>query len=229
MEHKKEFLLLLTLLFLPPALIFASRNLLPHSYLFSSLYKLVFLYPLFHRIIFEKKSFIKSLSEHFSWRTFRVSLRKTALFGLLVGLTYYLAYLFFKHNFTTQTIIQNLQESATINTNNLLMIGIYIIFVNSLLEEYFWRGFLFEKLIKNSKPIFAYLITGIAFSFHHLVFYFTWFTWPFLLLATFGLVSFALLMNYIFQKYHDLFSCWLIHLCADTAQILIALKIFGLL
>ena len=75
----------------------------------------------------------------------------------------------------------------------------------------------------------AYIITGFAFSFHHIMFYYDWFTLPFFAIVTIGLTVSAIIMNSIFDKYKDLFSCWLVHALADTAQIGIAMIIFDLI
>ncbi len=146
--------------------------------------------------------------------------------GIFLALIYFLAFLAFKDFISLGEITSGLKDSISLNTTNLIFIGAYIIFINSLLEEYFWRGFVFKKLFSSIKPLQAYLFSGIAFSFHHVMFYYNWFSPLFFILVTLGLVFYAMIMNFIFQKYKDLFSCWFIHIFADIAQIGIGFFIF---
>lgn len=125
--------------------------------------------------------------------------------------------------------MNKLEDVASIGIGNLFLIGLYIIVINSLIEEYFWRGFLFEKLSALINPWAVYALTGVGFSLHHIMFYYDWFSVSIFLLVTSGLVAYAMIMNYIFYRFRDLFSCWLIHAFADSAQIFIAFKIFDLI
>ncbi len=150
------------------------------------------------------------------------------LLGISAAIVYLGTFFLFKGFLDITTITEKLQTLASINTTNIIFIGIYIILINSLLEEFFWRGFLFKKLKENLGNS-SYFISGIAFSFHHVMFFYDWFTLPFFLIVTGGLTIYAIRMNYIFNKYKDLYSCWLIHGIVDIAQILIALMIFRII
>lgn len=229
MSQKKQTLLLLSLIIFPPILILLSRHFLPNNYFFSSLYKLVFLSPFVFAIWSEKKSWKQALFENFSFYNFKQKILPLTLLGIFLASIYLTTFFVLQNLLDISSIQEKLKTLIDINITNLIFIGLYIIIFNSLLEEYFWRGFLFAKLDKLIAPWQAYLITGIAFSFHHVMFYYNWFNFGFFLLATFGLTVYALIMNYIFKKYQDLFSCWYVHIFADIAQIFIAFKIFDLI
>ncbi|PIR78463.1 MAG: hypothetical protein COU28_01345 [Candidatus Magasanikbacteria bacterium CG10_big_fil_rev_8_21_14_0_10_36_16] len=229
MTHKKQLLMLLSLIIFPPIIIVLSREILPNNYFFSSLYKLVFLSPIIFAMWSEKKSWKQALCQNFHFSIFKKNILRLTSLGLFLAGIYLTSFFIFKNFLDINTITDKLSSLIDINLTNLIFIGLYIIIFNSLLEEYFWRGFLFAKLDKLIKPWQAYLITSIAFSFHHVMFYYNWFNLGFFLLATFGLTVYALIMNYIFKKYQDLFSCWYVHIFADIAQIFIAFKIFGLI
>jgi len=177
----------------------------------------------------EKKSFKQALFQNFSFSTFKKNILTLSILGIIFASIYLVSFFVFQNWLDVATIINKLKNLININLENLIFVGLYIIIFNSLLEEYFWRGFLFAKLDKLIKPWQAYLITGIAFSFHHVMFYYNWFNLGFFLLATLGLTIYAMIMNYVFKKYQDLFSCWYVHIFADVAQIFIAFKIFNLI
>jgi membrane protease YdiL (CAAX protease family) len=177
----------------------------------------------------EKKKLKQSLTENFHFIIFKKNIGKLTLLGIFLASIYLASFFIFRNFLDLATITEKLKDLININLTNLIFIGLYIIILNSVLEEYFWRGFLFKHLKNLIKPWQAYLITGLAFSFHHVMFYYNWFNLGFFLLATFGLTAYALIVNYVFHKYQDLFSCWYVHMFADVAQIFIAFKIFGII
>ena len=229
MNTKKQIALLLFLIVLPPFIIFLSRLLFPANYFFSSIYKIIYLSPLLFRIYIEKKTLKKSLFENFSLKNFKKNILSTIIIGAFLATFYISSFVVLNKFLDLQIIIDKLQVLISLNLINLIFIGIYIISINSLLEEYFWRGFLFNNLEKLIKPWMAYTLTGIAFSFHHVMFYYNWFNLTFFLIVTIGLAIYAIIMNFIFQRNKDLFSCWLAHGMVDVVQIFIAFKIFSLI
>ncbi|MGM5488846.1 MAG: CPBP family intramembrane glutamic endopeptidase [Nanobdellota archaeon] len=218
----------LALLILPLLLIILSHHFFPSSYLFSSLYKIIFLFPVAYRVFWQKKGFKPSLGLHFSWRVFKQHIWQVMGFGLLFMGVYLGVFLVVGQFLDLETIAAQLQETIALDVTNLIFIGLYIIIVNSLLEEFFWRGFLFYEMRRRMGPWLAHGLTGLGFSLHHVIFFYEWFSLPFILLATVGLIGYAIIMNLLFEKY-ELFSCWVIHAFADVAQILIAFRVFGVL
>lgn len=222
---KQKLTLFLALLILPPFVIFTSRELFSANYLFSSIYKIIFLFPLVYRVWIEKKSIKQGIVEHFSFSTLKKHIVPVVSIGVFLATVYIGSFMLFKGFLDLEGIAIKLQEVMDLNVTNLIFIGLYIILINSLLEEYFWRGFMFDKLRGLVSPWLAYALTGVAFSFHHVVFYYNWFTPLFFWLVTIGLIGYAVIMNYIFSRYKDLFSCWVIHAFADVVQIYIAFTV----
>lgn len=229
MKAKHQMLLLLILIILPPLFIVLSHRFFDANYISSSIYKIIFLSPIAFRLIVEKKQLKQSFTQYFSTETFKKNFLQTMGIGTLLASIYLVSFYLFKDYLNLQNTINQLSKMASINATNIIAIGLYIIVINSLLEEFFWRGFLFDKLNILIKPWMAYLLTGFAFSFHHIVFYYNWFSLPFFITITIGLTGYAIIMNWVFQRKKDLFTCWLIHAFADMAQIFIALKIFEII
>jgi len=180
-------------------------------------------------MIINKKTFKRSISENFSIRTFKKNWAKLLKLSLVIAATYLVSYLILKENINLSNITAGLNNLASITPTNIIAIGIYIILINSLLEEFFWRGFIFKELDQLTPPILTHIITGVAFSFHHILFYYTWFDLGLILIATAGLALFAIIMNIIFQRYKDLFSCWFVHGLVVIIQIYITLNIFRMI
>lgn len=227
MGNNQKKILLLILVILPPIFIILSHEFFPGNYLLSSIYKIIFLAPLFIRLFIKKQSFKVALTQDFSLNKFKSNASKLFLIGLSLSLIYLSSFYIFKNFLDIKTITDRLNELASINLNSIIFIGAYIIIFNSILEEYFWRSFIFEEFSKIIKPIPAFIISATAFSFHHVVFFYNWFSPLFFLLITIGLIGYALIMNFIWQKYRELFSCWLVHAMVDIVQIYIAYQIFA--
>lgn len=75
-------------------------------------------------------------------------------------------------------------EARHINEKTFTIIFLYIMFGNSLLEEYFFRGIIYYQASQISKP-FAYLLSALMFSLYHIVIFSTWFSGYILGLALF--------------------------------------------
>lgn len=221
----KKLLLLTALLFLPPLILVLSRVFLERSYYTSSIYKIVFLFPIFYRI-FLGRNFKQALCEGFSFAKFRKNFWKALGFGAVFALVYITAFSIAKGYIDLESIVLHLMEAASTNRSNIVGIGIYIIFINSLIEEFYWRGFIFKEMKSFGKTA-AYIITGVGFTFHHVMFYYNWFNLPIFIIATLGLIAYSIISCYIFEK-TDLFSSWTAHIFADIIQIGIAARLFGI-
>ena len=227
-NYKKLFILIL-LLILPIMFILIAREIFPNTYLFSSIYKLIYLFPIFYGFFIYKKSIKKSLTENFNFKTFKKNFIKILTIGLFLGIIYLDAYLIFKGYLNLNSIANTLSQTISVSASNIIIIGLYIIIFNSLFEEFFWRGFIFKEINNLINPITTPILTGIAFSLHHIIFYYNFLPTSLTVIATIGLIIYTIIMNYIFIKYQDLFSCWLIHAIVDIIQIGIGLKVFGVI
>ncbi len=227
MKYQK--IILIALLVLPILILIAVNWLAEPNYLISSIYKIIFISPVIYRLLFYKSSLKQSITENFSFLLFKKYLKKTILVGIVLSLIYFSAYLIFKNFLDLSIIVENLNKSAKISAGNILLIGFFIVIFNSLLEEFFWRGFMFKELRSNFNSFLSHLLSGIGFSLHHMIFYFSWFSIWLFGIVTIGLIFYAIIMNFIFEKTKDLFSCWLVHAFVDVVQILIALLVFGLI
>lgn len=227
MNNKQKTFLILSLIIFPPILIVLSHRFFPSNYLFSSIYKIIFLAPIFFGIYAKKESLKLSILKYFSFEKFKNNFLELFFIGLILSLIYISSFYIFKNYIDIKSITDKINDIASINLNNIIFIGLYIIIFNSLLEEYFWRSFVFQELSILVKPSLAYFISALAFSFHHVVFFYNWFTPSFFAIITIGLIGYALIMNFIWNKYKELFSCWLPHAMVDVVQIFIAYQIFS--
>ena len=218
----KKWLLVLLIVF-PPILIVFSRQFGEMNYFVSSIYKLVFFVPLVYRMFFYKRSFKRSVTEGFKWKQFKRNFLPTLGLSVLFAGIFLSAFLIFKGYLNFDSMIYNLKELVGVDKSNILYIGAYVIFLNSVLEEYFWRGFMFKEL-KSVGAVTAYVLTGLGFALHHVMLIYAWFSWPYIIVMALGLAGFGMVMNWVYERY-GLFSCWFIHLVQDVVMVSIGFSL----
>lgn len=158
---------------------------------------------------------------------------KSLLPGLIIGIGSFIVVLgtyFILQNFIDlQAIADDLKNRLGITPLNFILVALYVTFVNSLLEELFFRGFIFLNLYKNGPKWFAYVFSAGLFALYHIPMINQWFSSGLLLLAMLGLFIIGLVYNYLNVRSGHFLNSWLAHALADSAIILIGLRMFGML
>ncbi|MEQ6390562.1 CPBP family intramembrane glutamic endopeptidase [Bacillaceae bacterium S4-13-58] len=125
-------------------------------------------------------------------------------------------------SFIDFSVIENDLAQKNIIKESFLLIGLYITFGNSFLEEIYFRGFIFKNLQKTNKK-FAYFYSSFLFSIYHTAIFLTWFSPTLFLLALFGLFVIGLVFCWLNEHSTNIYNSWFVHVLADIAIILIAL------
>jgi membrane protease YdiL (CAAX protease family) len=123
-------------------------------------------------------------------------------------------------------IIEDLQTRLKVSQMNYLLIGAYVVFINSFLEEVFFRGFIFARLYRNGQRVRAYLLSSVLFALYHISIFQTWFTWPMMALALCGLVIGGMIFCWLNRKTLKIHYSWIAHIFADLAIIWIGYTLF---
>ena len=99
------------------------------------------------------------------------------------------------------------------------LLGVGYSAVHSLLEEYYWRWFVFRQLKSLTSFGPAVMISSLGFMAHHVIVighyfgYFTLVTWLFSLAVAIGGAVWA----WLYHRSGSLLGPWLSHLCVDVA------------
>lgn len=164
---------------------------------------------------------------------FKISSRKQFLISLGLGLGVYviiLATYFILKNFINLDNIQDiLEESLNVSKDNFVLVALYISFFNSLLEEFFFRGFIFLSLLKTKGRLKAYVISALAFAIYHVAIMASWFNIIIFFLALLGLFIGALIFNYLNEKNKNIYNSWLVHMFANFAINTVGFIMFGII
>ena len=112
-------------------------------------------------------------------------------------------------------IADSLTSTAGVTKENFLYVSLYISFVNSLLEEFFFRGFVYRNLAERTR--FAYIFSAAAFSLYHMAMMIGWFHPALLVLVLAGLFLGGLIFNWLNEKLGCIYASWLTHMFANFA------------
>lgn len=100
---------------------------------------------------------------------------------------------------------------------NIFLMGAYISLVNSMVEEFFFRGFAFLMLKTLAGPKVAYLFSAGLFSLYHIAIMQNWFSPLVFLLMIVSLFFSGLLFNWLNERYQNLYASWMVHMFANFA------------
>lgn len=164
---------------------------------------------------------------------FKIKSRKRLMYSLLLGLGVYLfilaAYFVLKDFINLSNIIEMLEKNVKVNKDNFLWVALYISLINSLLEEFFFRGFIFLNLKSISGRGFAYLISAFVFSLYHVAIMGSWFSPLIFILAMVGLFVGGLIFNYLNEKDGNIYNSWIVHMMANFSINTVGLIMFKII
>ena len=144
------------------------------------------------------------------------------IYGVVLG-----AYWIFKDVFDFSALTGSLNETTGVNKSNFIWVAIYISFVNSLLEEFFFRGFSFITLKKLTSRRFAYVFSSMAFALYHIAMMIGWFGLPVIIISLVGLFIGGMIFNRFDEKSENIYLSWLIHMFANFATNTIGFILFA--
>lgn len=155
----------------------------------------------------------------FSLKALRLSFALgLTLYGLIISL-YYLFGSYFDLSIVTGLLDRNFVSGTLL----FLPVAFYIAFINSFLEEFFFRGFAYLTLKQESSHRFATWFSAISFSLYHLFLMGGLFEWPLYITAIILLVFAGLIFNWLDRQSKTLFPSWVLHTSANMGLNTIAI------
>ena len=139
------------------------------------------------------------------------------------------AYMLIKDVFDFSAVTTALTGNIGVNKSNFVFVALYISFVNSLLEEFFFRGFAFITLKNITTTRFAYVFSAAMFALYHIAMMTGWFSITVFILALAGLFAGGLIFNYLNAKSGNIYTSWFVHMFANFAINTIGFMLFGII
>lgn len=159
--------------------------------------------------------------------------KKGLFIALFLGAGVYIlilgAYFSLRNVLDFSAIASSLTETVGVNKTNFVFVALYISFINSFLEEFFFRGFSFLTLKKLAPRKFAYITSSLYFAFYHMAMMVGWFSPGIYLLAIAGLFVGGLLFNYLNERNRNIYTSWMVHMFANFAINTVGFILFGII
>jgi uncharacterized protein len=93
----------------------------------------------------------------------------------------------------------------------------YLALINSLLEEYVWRWFVFRKCEVLLPGMPAVLLAAVLFTIHHFVALQLQLAWNMVLLASLGVFTGGVLWSWMYLRYRSIWPSYICHVIVDVA------------
>ena len=195
-------------------------------YMLKSIYKIILFagIPMLYCLIDKDFKF----KEYFTFKDKKQILISVAL-GLGVYFFILIVYYIIKEFIDLDNITMQLDSNLNVNKDNFIFVALYISFINSMLEELFFRGFGFLTLSKNSSILYSISISALAFSIYHVSILANWFNPIIYVLFIIGLFITGLFFNWLNIKYKNIYNSWIVHMCANFSINTIGFIMFGII
>jgi membrane protease YdiL (CAAX protease family) len=108
--------------------------------------------------------------------------------------------------------------------NHFLLLALGISIVNSAMEEYYWRWFVFGNLRHVIKLPLAHLVAALAFTSHHIIVTTQFFSLGFALFTCAGVFTGGLIWSHLYQRQKSILGTWVCHILVDLAIFAVAWK-----
>lgn len=192
-------------------------------YIIKSIIKVIcfFIIPFCYLLITKNKELIEKFK--YNKKSLLISLALGIGVFLIIICGYFLVGMFFDFSNTGNYIVQ----SGIVNKESFIYRALYIMIVNSFLEEFFFRGFTFICSKKYFNRIFAYIFSALAFSFYHVAMMINWFQiWVFILIIL-ALAVAGAIFDFLCERY-NIYVSWTVHFFANFAINLIGLHLINI-
>lgn len=166
------------------------------------------------------------------FHTFRPPKRKALIPAALLALGVLIfllgGYLLLSPWLDLSAIPENLAAKEGITPETFPLAALYITFCNSLLEEYFFRGFAFLTLYQLGYKRLACVFSALAFALYHVSITSNWGAPLLIVLMVAGLTAAGLLFNWL-DREGSLLPSWLVHVGANLGTNAVGMILFGIL
>lgn len=167
--------------------------------------------PIIWRLLIERQPLSLSVPRHGGWRTALIT--GLAMSGVIIG-----GYLLLGPALIDLSQVRELAEATGLADPVLYILGmVYWIFVNSLVEEFVYRWFLFKNAEVLTGTRLAMLISALLFTVHHVLALKLQFGWEVTVLGSAGVFVGGLVWSWMYSRFRSIWPGWLSHAIVDVA------------
>lgn len=144
----------------------------------------------------------------------KATLKIPALLGAGCCLVIWVGYTILFSCFDSGQILSGLSKQS-ITKGVYPFVFLHIVFVNSFLEEFFFRGFLFRLSYQKGNKRIGYLFSSVLFAIYHISIFNSWFSPAMVIFCIAGLVLAGLFFCEVDRRCDNIYAGWLIHVGAN--------------
>ncbi len=150
-----------------------------------------------------------------------------AVSGVVIAAGIYGAWWWFGQGMIDATELEHLRAMmAARHLDNVwlyLLLAVYIVTLNSLIEEYVFRWFVFVKLERVLGGVsarwrggLAILGAAVVFTAHHVLVLRLQFDWGITLIGSAGVFAGGVIWSWLYLRYRSIWPCWVSHAIVDV-------------
>ena len=225
MKNKKNICLIISIIIISCIVMAIVDGIIQPGYAIKSAVKIV----MFLALPLLYSHFDKSLDLKRLFKLDKKSLVKSLALGIPIYAVIVGGYLLLKDVFDFSAITGALTDGVGVNRDNFVFVSLYISFVNSLLEEFFFRGFAFLSLKKLTSRKFSYIFSALAFALYHVAMMTGWFSPLMFIIIMAGLFAGGVIFNFLNEKSENVYTSWLVHMFANFGINTVGFILFGII
>jgi membrane protease YdiL (CAAX protease family) len=152
-----------------------------------------------------------------------------ALLGLIISAVIFVVYFMLGGRLIDADRVREIAEHNGIGSPlSYLAVVAYWVLVNSLLEEYAYRWFIFRQCEALMPSWLAVLGSAAVFTVHHVIALKVQFPWSATILASLGVFIGGALWSWLYLRFRSVWPCYVSHAIVDIAVFVVGwLIIFG--
>ena len=168
-------------------------------------------FPLFWRFTIEKKAI----------KLPKITIKQINLglfLGLIMSVVIIAAYWLIGQRYLNITEIRTQAIAVGITKVSIYFLAVmYWSFVNSLIEECVWRGFVYRQCRIWQPKLIAIITSALFFTLHHIIALFFYLQNPLLaIVSSFGVFTAGVIWSFCYQR-SGFWACYISHILADLA------------
>lgn len=113
--------------------------------------------------------------------------------------------------------------------NHFLLFALFLSIIHSLIEEVYWRWFVYGNLRRLITPSWAHVLAAGAFAAHHLVVLSQFFSFGLAVFLAFCVAVGGWLWSQLWERQGTLLGAWLSHLLVDLGIMALGAHLMGIL
>ncbi len=151
--------------------------------------------------------------------------------GITIGLIMFclilaIYWLFLRSWINVNLVRDRLQTVADIDRQAFILGGAYFILINALIEEYFWRWFVYSRCEELLAREIAVPLSALFFTLHHVVGLAAFTDWRVTLIGSLGVFVAGVVWSEYYRRYRSIWSNYFSHAIADLALHIVAWQVF---